>query len=40
MYVRPLRYNKPANQLLLDIMNMTNQTAIEPWQVKFGLPTR
>jgi hypothetical protein len=38
MYVRPLRYNKPANQLLLDIMNMTNQTAIEPWQVKFGLP--
>lgn len=38
MYVRPLRYNKPAAQLMLDIMNATNQTAIEPWQVKFGTP--
>lgn len=38
MYTRPLRYNKPAAQLMLDIMNATNQTAIEPWQVTFGVP--
>lgn len=38
MYVRPLRYNKPANAMMLDIMNATNKTAIEPWQVTFGKP--
>lgn len=40
MYVRPLRYNKPAAQLMLDIFNFTNKTAIEPWQVAFGLPAQ
>jgi len=39
MYVRPLRYNKPAAQLLLDIFNLTNKTAVEPWQITFGEPS-
>lgn len=38
MYVRPLRYNKPAAQMLLDIFNFTNKAAVEPWQVTFGQP--
>jgi hypothetical protein len=38
MYVRPLRYNKPTNQQLLDIFNFTNKSAVEPWQVTFGAP--
>lgn len=38
MYRRPLKYNKPAAQLVLDILNYTNTTAIEPWQVTFGDP--
>ncbi|MNO14074.1 hypothetical protein D3C76_37150 [compost metagenome] len=37
-YVRPLRYNKPAYEMLLDIFNYTNKTAVEPWQVTFGVP--
>ncbi|QTH80232.1 hypothetical protein PA10_00032 [Pseudomonas phage pPa_SNUABM_DT01] len=37
-YVRPLRYNKPANEMLLDIFNFTNKTAVEPWQITFGAP--
>lgn len=38
MYVRPLRYDKPANRLLLDIFNYTNNMAVEPWQITFGQP--
>jgi len=38
MYIRPLKYNKPVEQQLLDILNFTNGTAIEPWQVTFGPP--
>lgn len=38
MYVRPLRYNKPAAQMILDIFNFTNKAAFESWQVGFGLP--
>jgi hypothetical protein len=38
MYVRPLRYDKPANQQLLDIFNFTNNMAVEPWQITFGAP--
>lgn len=38
MYVRPVRYNKPAKQMLLDILNETNRTAFEQWQVTFGVP--
>lgn len=39
MYVRPLRYNKPAARMMLDIFNYTNKAAFESWQLKFGLPT-
>lgn len=38
MYVRPLRYNKPAAQLMLDILNASNKAAFEPWQLTFGIP--
>jgi len=38
MFVRPLRYNKPAPQMLLDIFNFTNHTAVEAWQLTFGEP--
>lgn len=38
MYVRPLRYNKPAASVMLDIFNFTNKTDVEPWQVTFGDP--
>lgn len=38
MYIRPLRYNKPAAQLMLDILNHTNGTAFEPWQLTFSDP--
>lgn len=38
MYVRPLKYNKPAKQQLLDILNYTNKAAFEPWQLTFGDP--
>lgn len=40
MYVRPLRYSKPAAQMLLDIFNYTNKAAFEPWQLTFGLPVK
>ncbi len=40
MYIRPLKYNKPVEQQLLDILNFTNKTAIEPWQVTFGPPVQ
>lgn len=39
MYVRPLRYSVPAAQLLLDIFNLTNKTAVESWQITFGEPS-
>jgi hypothetical protein len=39
MYVRPLKYDKPANELMLDILNFTNKAAFEPQQIKFGVPT-
>lgn len=38
MYVRPLKYSRPAQALMLDVLNFTNKTAIEPWQVTFGEP--
>lgn len=38
MYVHPLRYNKPAYDLLLDIFNYTNHSLVEKWQVTFGEP--
>ncbi|MNP89218.1 hypothetical protein D3C85_16220 [compost metagenome] len=40
MYVRALRYNKPAAELMLDIFNYTNGSRVEPWQVTFGEPVK
>lgn len=39
MYVRPLKYNHPASRVLLDIFNLTNKSAVEDWQVTFGVPS-
>lgn len=38
MYVRPLKYDRPAAQTILDMLNYTNGTAFEPWQLTFGIP--
>lgn len=38
MHKRVLRYSLPSAELMLDVLNRTNQTAFTKDQVKFGLP--
>lgn len=38
MYKRPLRYDLPAADLMLQVLNFTNKTAFEKPQLTFGLP--
>lgn len=38
MYKRPLRYDLPADDLMLQVLNLTNKTAFEKRQLTFGEP--